>query len=358
MKKMILHITPDFNYSCGRSKYVFLCLKYFSNNKNFEVHFITNGGDSLDRLKEISLVKFKVMTFSKGINNILYKKKFYRDLKNYVSQNKIELIHTHHRFPELISVKIAKELNIKTITSVHSLVTGYKKISYRSDKMISVSKFISSHLKKNFNVDPEKIITLYNPLEKFPEVTAEEKEKLKTKIGIKPGQKVLLFMGRVSKKKGADTLLKSFYILKERTKDVVLLICGSLEDNTTIKNNSNIIMIPSNPNNYVFYSIADIVVLPSRMETLSFVMLESGLCKKPFIGGKAGGIAEFIKDGEDGLLVNPENPDELAEKIIYLLNNKDISAQLGNNLYKKVKDNCDYDIYFNKLEEIYNSLFK
>jgi glycosyltransferase involved in cell wall biosynthesis len=85
-------------------------------------------------------------------------------------------------------------------------------------------------------------------------------------------------------------------------------------------------------------------------------MIETGINKKPFIGGKTGGIEEFIEDGIDGLLVNPEDENELAEKILYLLNNQEISQQFGDNLYKKVKEKCDYQNYFNRVEEIYNSL--
>ena len=55
-------------------------------------------------------------------------------------------------------------------------------------------------------------------------------------------------------------------------------------------------------NPYPFYSIADIVVLPSLADSFPYVMLESGLFKKPFVGTQTGGIAEFIDDGKNGLL--------------------------------------------------------
>ncbi len=50
MKLNILHITPDFNYACGRSYYVYLLSKYLSRKHNVTV--LTNGGDSLERLEE------------------------------------------------------------------------------------------------------------------------------------------------------------------------------------------------------------------------------------------------------------------------------------------------------------------
>ncbi len=50
-KKKILHISPDFNYSCGISKYVYSLLKNFGQDKSYKLFFITNGGDALDRVR-------------------------------------------------------------------------------------------------------------------------------------------------------------------------------------------------------------------------------------------------------------------------------------------------------------------
>jgi glycosyltransferase involved in cell wall biosynthesis len=85
-------------------------------------------------------------------------------------------------------------------------------------------------------------------------------------------------------------------------------------------------------------------------------MIESGRFKKPFIGGNTGGIAEFIEDGKNGLLVDPGNPQQLAEEIIYLLNNPNVGKMLGENLFSKVNTLCDLNNYFSNVEKIYNSL--
>ncbi len=87
-------------------------------------------------------------------------------------------------------------------------------------------------------------------------------------------------------------------------------------------------------------------------------MIEAGTNKRPFIGGNTGGIAEFIDDGINGLLVDPENENELADKILFLLDNKETSINLANNLYKKVNEKCSSEKYFSRLEDIYNSLIE
>jgi glycosyltransferase involved in cell wall biosynthesis len=356
----ILHITPDFNYSCGRSKLVYLYLKYFSSHPDYDVHFITNGGDSLERLKEIPELNIQRINFSTGVKNILYIVKFYSDLKTYTIKNKIDIIHTHHRFPEMIAVKLSRKFNLNTVFSTHGFVRGNKKSSFKSDKIISVSNSISKYLIEHFGVPRLKIQMLYNPIELF---TSEENNittRFKEENQIKPNQKVILYVGRFHTDKGYDTVIKSFNIISSRRNDLVLIMNGKFKNNMklvkSIKNKDALIFIePQLSINYL-YQVADVVVLPSRSDSFPYVMLEAGIHKKPFIGGNTGGIAEFIEDGINGLLVDPENPQVLAEKIIYLLNNPQIGRTMGEKLYEKVNRLCDYNSYFSEVEKIYNSL--
>jgi glycosyltransferase involved in cell wall biosynthesis len=169
-----------------------------------------------------------------------------------------------------------------------------------------------------------------------------------------------LFVGRINRDKGFDTLLKSFNQVISKNKNVILLINGQVEGNRlklkSVLNDNKIIFLPPQKENSYLYSIANIVVLPSRIDPFPFVMIEAGAFKKPFIGGNTGGISEFIEDGKNGLLVAPENPEQLTEKIIYLLNNPAIRKVLGENLNEKVNRLCCYNNYFNEVEKIYNSL--
>ena len=105
-----------------------------------------------------------------------------------------------------------------------------------------------------------------------------------------------------------------------------------------------------------FYQVSDIVVLPSRTDPFPYVMLEAGAMKKPFIGGNTGGISEFIEDGVNGLLIEPGNSDQLADKIMFLLNNPVQAELLADALYQKVKKECDCEKYFERLEKIYNQI--
>jgi glycosyltransferase involved in cell wall biosynthesis len=203
-------------------------------------------------------------------------------------------------------------------------------------------------------------LTLFNPVEK-----SEEKDEIllnlfRTGKKITGENKIILFVGRLCRDKGFDTLVNTFDLIRRKNKNAILLTVGQIEEDKSVYKSflksERVIYIPPQNNIQNFYYISDVVVLPSRVEPLGYTMLEAGVNKKPFIGGNTGGIAEFIEEGENGLLVDPENPEQIAEKILYLLNDPEFGKTMGENLNKKVSRLCDYNNYFSEVEKIYNSL--
>ncbi|MFX1465851.1 MAG: glycosyltransferase, partial [Promethearchaeota archaeon] len=78
-----------------------------------------------------------------------------------------------------------------------------------------------------------------------------------------------------------------------------------------------------------FYEMCDAIVLPSIWnEPLSRVLLETLHFGKPVIATKTGGTPEIIRDGENGLLIEPKNAEQLADKILFLYKNPDVCKRI------------------------------
>ncbi len=357
-KVNILHISPDFNYSCGVSKYVFLLFEELGKREDLHLFFLTNKGDSLNRLNGLN-VKVNFLNFERGDKNPFVFIFNYFRLKKFCTENKIEIIHTHHRYPELLAFFVGKFLGIKTLTTVHSLVDGWKYLSFKSDKIIAVSKAVERHLIEKYKVNKEKITQIYNFVKPFDPPKKEEISSLKEKLGIQEDEKVLLFIGRIGYTKGSDILISAFEKISTKYPSLRLLMIGNVESDElkeSIMKNDRIIYLTPTSNIYNYYHLCDIVALPSRVEPLGYVMLEAGVAKKSFIGSKVGGIAEFIEDGIDGLLAYPGDENNLVEKVEQLLNDNRLSQMLGLNLFTKVSQLTNGDLYTNKLIELYSSL--
>lgn len=355
----LLHISPDFNYACGVSKHVFQCLEYFSGKERYNVYFITNGGDALANLKEINIEPF-ILNFTRGWKNIFNIKSNVNSVLQFCNNNKIDIIHTHHRYMELVAYKVSKKNHVKTAATVHSFVSGYNNLSFHADKLIAVSESVKKHLIKNYKVGSSKISTIRNFIEHVPLTNVTNKNLIRSKLEIDSNKKILLFAGRICYDKGINVLLEAFEIIKKTREDVTLLLVGSIDSRFKKKywpsNEESIRLLPSTKNINEYYSIADIIVLPSRIDPFPFVMLETGLQKLPFIGGDTGGIQEFIRHMENGLLVQPGSSEDLAEKIILLLNDEVLRKLIGENLYNDVLPLTNSQDYFSQIEKIYNEL--
>ena len=107
------------------------------------------------------------------------------------------------------------------------------------------------------------------------------------------------------------------------------------------------------PNASRYLKNFDIFVLPSIKEGLPYVILEAGLAGLPVVASQVGGIPEIIKDGENGLLVPPKNPEALAEAIKKLIADKNMREKLAENLRQKITQEFSLEKMLNATIKVY-----
>ena len=101
---------------------------------------------------------------------------------------------------------------------------------------------------------------------------------------------------------------------------------------------------------------SQVVVVPSRMESLPTTVKEAFYLNVPVVATNVGGIPELIKDNETGMLVPSENPDKLADAVNELLSDKQKAKRLANNGNTFVKSNMTWDIILPKYIQFYEEL--
>ena len=99
-------------------------------------------------------------------------------------------------------------------------------------------------------------------------------------------------------------------------------------------------------------SAFDVYVCSSIKEGLPYTILETMRAGLPIVSTNVGAIPEVINNNKNGLLVEPKNPEALAEKIKYLIDNPGIAKQLGENAKEKAKE-FSLKQMIKKTEEIY-----
>jgi len=111
-------------------------------------------------------------------------------------------------------------------------------------------------------------------------------------------------------------------------------------------------------NIWEFYKAMDIFLLPSRSEGFSLALLEAAAAKLPLIATNIAGTNEFIINGENGILFEPENPDELLNEIINLTSDKLLAEKLVKNAFEKVLNNFTNKNYVTDLDNFLVSALK
>jgi L-malate glycosyltransferase len=351
----ILHIALDFNLNSGVTTYVTMLLRHFSARPEYKVSFITNGGSALQRLDSVP-VKPVIIPMQTGIRNILNVNANAQLIKGFCAENEINIIHSHHRYPEFIAHRVSKGLNLRTITTAHSMVKGFKALSFKSDRIIAVSNAVKERIIEDFGVDRSKIIMFYNCVEEIEARRPEENKALRKELGIPENNKVILYIGRFDDIKGVPYLIHAFDKICNEFQAATLLLIGDVDRSFQKYSNKRIKILPPQENSAQYYRISDIVVLPAKRDPFPYVMLETGLASKPFIGSRVDGIAEFIEDGKDGLLFPAKDEEALAAAMLRVLRDDDLASQLATNLHHKVKSLPTCEQYCERLDKIYREM--
>jgi len=167
---------------------------------------------------------------------------------------------------------------------------------------------------------------------------------------------VVLFVGRKEKGKGIDTLVDSMSIVWRKIPQAKLVIAGTrtsyskaIEKKVSSLDagkRRNIVLIDNfeDSEKSDLFASCDIFVMPSKVESLGITYLEAWASGKPVIGCRIGAVASLIEQGEDGLLVEYGNHQELASAILKLLTYQDLKRKLGENGKKKACGKYTWDI--------------
>jgi glycosyltransferase involved in cell wall biosynthesis len=185
---------------------------------------------------------------------------------------------------------------------------------------------------------------------------------LRHQLGIPPQAPVMLFVGRFTCDKGVPELMEAFSQLTHRFPELRLLLVGCFEDGdplpaTTrkaLEAHSRVIFAGAVQNTAPYYSIADILVLPSHREGLPTVVLEAQAAGKPVVGAAATGIVDVISDGETGLLFPVGDVPALAEAMARLITDKSLANKLGLAGQEQVKRKFRQERIW---EELYRAYF-
>lgn len=236
-----------------------------------------------------------------------------------------------------------------------------------SSKLIALTQ-VEARQYNEFGVESSKISVIPNGVELNSFSNLPPRGEFASKLKASQNAKIVLFLGRIHRIKGIDTLLKSYSRLtKNKSNDDTLLVIagpddGYLRDAQLLARRLSIgdKVLFCGPLNFKekLAAIVDsaFVVLPSYYETFPNVVLESYACSKPIIASRVQAMEGIVTEGETGILFSPGNVEQLTDAISRTLKDLESANAMGRRGRELVEREYDQSKLILRTEALYEEI--
>lgn len=371
MKKIkVLNIISDTNIG-GAGK----CVITYCNNYNKEKYEIIVVMPEKSLLKpEIEKTGVRVIELQ-GLRDKSLDFKAIKLIRNIIKEVKPDIVHTHASLSARIAARQSK--NCKIVYTRHCdfpISNIYKhKIVRRlsgklneslADKVIATSEHAKDNL-INQGISEDIITTILNGVSQMPEITDDEKKKIKEKYSIKPDEIVVGYLARIEELKGHKYFIEAAKIISDRFSGkykFLIMGSGSYEEEARklVKelNLQDVVIFTGFIDKvYEMLNIIDIQINASYLsETTNLSLLEGMSLGIPTVATKCGGTPKMIDAGQNGLLVEKADAQSLADGIIDITKDSEKYQYMKKRSKEIYNERYTAKVYAENIEKVYESL--
>lgn len=275
-----------------------------------------------------------------------------------------DLIHGHDWLVAYSSIAIKYALKIPLVATVHSMEHGRMqgdlsseqslaisgtewRLTFEAWRVITVSHYMAQQVHDFFKVPYDKLDTIPNgvTLPQTPPMDANERATFR-RIYARDYERIAYYVGRIVHEKGIQVLIDAAPLILRQMPAIKFVIAGTgaaLEGLRSYARDRGV------AEHFFFtgfiedavrdklYQVADVAVFPSLYEPFGIVALEAMAFGCPVVVSDTGGLSEFVRPHETGILTAPGNPDSLAWGILHTLQNPTWAAVRAANALNEVK---------------------
>lgn len=349
----------------GGETHVLDLVKELDKDRFVSVILSFTDGPMVDKLKADGFKTYVVHT-EKPFNY-----KVWKDVKEILIAEKIDLIHAHGTRANSNTFYPAKQLKIPVVYTVHGwsfhpdqqpVVKLIRTLSERflvkvASQTICVSESNLREGKSKFPMHDSKVIV--NGINQVKFNPDQDYKDIRTAFGIVKDEILVSYIARITAQKEPLTFLNAIAKIPAEVK-VKFLIVGDgdlkaqmLELAEKLKLGSRVIFEDFRDDIPAILNGTDIFCLPSLWEGLPIALLEAMAMRKAIVATAIDGTRDLIADRQNGLLIPVSDPDELAKAILLLLSDEQLRKSLGQKAGALVKADFNIETMTRKVEATY-----
>ncbi len=346
-------------------------------DKGYTNFVASKGGRMLPQLDKIKVKHFALPLKSKNPLTIM---KNANILAEIIKKEGINIVHARSRAPAWSAYFAAKKAKVTYITTFHGtyglgpkgIKKIYNKVMVLGQKVIVISSHIKNHVLEHYKVDEDKLEFIHRCVDvnRFnPEaITEEQVISFLNEHQLPTDKKIILLVGRLTRWKGQELLIKALAKIKDRDDFVCVFVGddqGRVEYTQGLKNQikennmeGRVIFIRHLDNIPVMMKVSNIVVSTSLdPEAFGRIAAEGQAMGKIVIASNIGGSLDNLKDNITGRHFASGDEHDLADKLSWALDLDDKSREeISQNAISFIKENFTKEIMCSKTIKVYENI--
>lgn len=236
-----------------------------------------------------------------------------------------------------------------------------KILSPCTDKIVCISKAEKASAEREHIAKDDKLALIPNGIDVSAVKNAVAKSR--SELGIAEDAFVVGMIGRLSPQKAPDVFIRAAKLIHDEIPNSAFIIVGSGEDEEEVKtfakeNGLELVITGWTDEPYSYLKVFDVALLLSRWEGFGLAVVEYMAAEKNVVATKIDAIPTLVDDGIDGLLVEMDNPEDAAEKVLWLYHHPQKAVEMQKKALKKVIENYDISRVVNQHIQLFNELSK
>jgi glycosyltransferase involved in cell wall biosynthesis len=297
-------------------------------------------------------------------------------LREFIRAERVSIVHTFFETSDLWGGTVAKLSGCPVVISSRRDMgvmrsrkhqVGYRLVNPWVDMVTAVSEQVRTFCIEKDGLPPGKVITLYNGVDLAKIELANGAESVRSSYRLAGASHLITTVANLRHVKGIDVFIRAASIVHREFPKALFLVVGFDEEQEygremhrltqSLGLDETVRFLGPTEQVFSILKLSDVFCLLSRSEGFSNALLEGMACGLPCVVTRVGGNGEALTDNENGFLVESEDAQAAAERILLLLRDPQRARQIGDAARESVKARFTTDVMMNQLIELYEGLY-